>query len=82
MSEGNSTEIPFEMADSFLKSSENKNKLNEYLATKLLELHQGDQILVVTYKSTTLMSQLSCPELDQHFPVRPCEAEEADLRLV
>ena len=82
MSEGNSTEIPFEMADSFLKSSENKNKLNEYLATKLLELHQGDQILVVTYKNTTLTSQPSCPELDQHFPVHLCEAEEADHRLV
>ena len=34
--EGDSTDIPFKMADSFLKSSQNKNKLNEYLATKLL----------------------------------------------
>ena len=79
--EGDSTEIPFKMADTLLKSSENKDKLNEYLATKLLELHQGDQILVVTYKNTALTSQPSCPELDQHFPVRPCEAEEADQRL-
>ena len=62
--EGDSTEIPFKMADSFPKSSENKNKLNEYLATKLLELHQGDQILVVTYKNIALTSQPSCPELD------------------
>ena len=58
-----------------------RTKINEYLATKLLEL-QGDQILVVTYKNTALTSQPSCPELDQHFPVRPCEAEEADQRLV
>ena len=33
--EGDSTKIPFKMADSFLKSSENKNELNEYLATKI-----------------------------------------------
>ena len=29
-----------------------------------------------------LTSQPFCPELDQHFPVRPCEAEEANHRLV
>ena len=58
-----------------------RTKINEYLATKLLEL-QGDQILVVTYKNTALTSQPSCPELDQHFLVRPCEAEEANHRLV
>ena len=76
--EGDFTKIPFKMADSFLKNSENKNKLNEYLATKLLEIHQDDQTLVVTYKNTALASQPSCPELDQHFLVRPCKAEEAD----
>ena len=53
--EEGSTEIPFKVADSFLKSSENENKLIEYLATKLLELHQGDQILLVTYKNSFLM---------------------------
>ena len=82
MFEGDSTKIPFKMADSFLKSSKDKNKLNEYLATKLLELHQDDQIFVATYKNTALTSQPSCPELDQHFLIRPCEAEEADQRLV
>ena len=66
---GTLTKIPFKMADSFLKSNENKNKLNKYLATKLLELHQGDQILVVTNKNTALTSQPSCPEMDQHFLV-------------
>ena len=80
--EGDSTEVPFKITDSFLKSSENKNKLNEYLATKLLELYQGDQILVFTYKNTALTSQPSCPEFDQHFLVRPCKGEEADQRLV
>ena len=37
---------------------------------------------MVTYKNTAITSQTSCRELDQHFPVRPCEAEEADQRLV
>ena len=37
---------------------------------------------MVTYKNTALTSQPSCPELDQHFPVGPCEAEEADQQLV
>ena len=82
MYEGDSTEIPFKMAESFLRNSENKNRLNEYLAEKLLELHQSDQMLVVTYKNTSLTSEPSCLELDQHLPVRPCEAEEADQRLV
>ena len=55
---------------------------NEYLAKKLLELHQSDQMLVATYKNTSLVSHSSCEELDQHVPVRPCAAEEADQRLV
>ena len=80
--EGDFTELPFKMAEQFLSNSENKDKLNEYLAKKLLELHQGDQMLVVTYKNTSLVSQPSCSELDQHVPTRPCEAEEADQRLV
>ena len=37
---------------------------------------------MVTYKNTTLTSQPSCSKLDQHFPFRPCEAEEVDQRLV
>ena len=82
MFEGDSTKIPFKKADSFLKSSENKDKLNEYLATKLLELNQCDQILVVTYKNTALTSEPSCPELDQHFPVCPCKAEKEDQQPV
>ena len=48
--EGDSTELPFKMAESFLSNSKNKDKLNEYLAGKLLELHQGN-------------SQKHCPSL-------------------
>ena len=80
--EGDSTEIPFKMADCFLKNNDNKNNLYEYLATKLLELYQGDQIMITTYRNTTLCSQSACLELDQHTCVRPCESEEADQRLV
>ena len=79
--EGDSTEIPLRMAENFLKNSENENQLNEYLAKKLLELHQGDQLMIVIYRNTALSSQ-SCVELDENVPVRPCTAEEADQRLV
>ena len=57
--EGDLTELPFKMAENFLSNSENKDKLNEYLAKKLLELHQSDQMLVATYKNTFLVSQTS-----------------------
>ena len=35
--EGDSTEIPYKMTESFLKNNQNKNELNEYLSFKLLE---------------------------------------------
>ena len=37
------------MAETFLKNYQNKNKLKKYLSLKLLELHQGDQIMIATY---------------------------------
>ena len=80
--EGDSTEIPIRMGENFLKNSENKNQLNEYLAKKLLELHQGNQLMIVSYRNTALSSSSSCLELDENVPVRPCTAEEADQRLV
>ena len=40
------------MAEAFLKNNQNKNKLNKYLSLKLLELHQGDQIMTATCKNT------------------------------
>ena len=45
-------------------------------------MHQSNQILVATYKNTCLVLKPSCLELDQKLPVCPCEAEEADQRLV
>ena len=49
---------------------------------KLLELHQGDQIIIETYRNTSLSSPSSCSELDTQVSVRPCEVEEADQSLV
>ena len=65
--EGDSTEIPYKMAESFLKNNQNNNQLNDYLSLKLLELHQGDQTMIATYKNTSLSSPSSCSELDTVF---------------
>ena len=56
--------------------------MNEYLPLKLLELHQDDQVMVAAYRNTTLSFPSSCSELDIKVSVRPCEAKEADQRLV
>ena len=66
------------MAESFLKNNQNKNELNEYLSLPLLELHQGDQIMIATYRNTSPSSPSSCLELDTQVSVPPCEAEKAD----
>ena len=39
-------------------------------------------MLVATYENTTFISKHTCTELDQHIPVRPCDAEEADQKIV
>ena len=70
------------MAESFLKNNQKKNELNKFLPLKLLELHQGDQIMIVTYISTSLNSSSSCSEFDTQVSVRPCEFDEADQCLV
>ena len=81
LSEEDSTEIFYKMAESFLKNNQNKNKMNEYLSLKLLERYQGDQIMIVTYRNTSRSSPSSCTELDTQVSVHPCEAEEADQSL-
>ena len=80
--EGDSTEIPYKMAESFLKNNQNWKELNHYLSLKLLELHQGDQIMIATYRNTSPSSPSFCSELDTLVSVHSCEAEEADQRLV
>ena len=59
-----------------------KQEWTERLSLKLLRLHQGDQIMIATYRNTSLSSPSSCSELDPQFSVRPCEAEEVDQCLV
>ena len=64
------------MAEIFLKTNQNKNKLNEYLPLKLLELHQGDQIMIATYRNTSQQITIfpfSCSELEIQVSVRPSE---------
>ena len=51
--EGDSTEISYKMANDFLKSNQNKNKLNKYLPLKLLEFYHGDQTMIATYRNTS-----------------------------
>ena len=80
--EGDSTEMPYKMAESFLKNNQNWKELNHYLSLKLLELHQGDQIMIATYRNTSPSSPSFCSELDTLVSVCSCKAEEADQRLV
>ena len=80
--EGDSITVPFQMAQSSLSNSDNKDKLNKYLGRKLLQLYQNEQMLVVTYENTSFTSKPACTELDQYIPVRSCGPEEADQKLV
>ena len=52
------------------------------MTLKLLELHQDDQIMIATYRNTSLSFPLSPSELDSQILVCHCEAEEADESLV
>ena len=42
-----------DIAESFLKNNENKNKLKKYLSLKLPKLHHYDQIMIATYRNTS-----------------------------
>ena len=55
------------MAESFLKKKKNKSELNKYLSLKLLQIHRSDQIMIATYRKTSLSSPSSCSELDTGF---------------
>ena len=59
-----------------------KHKFNKYWAWKLLKLHQDEQMLFFTYKNTAFTSKPTYTELDQYKPLRPCDAEEADQKIV
>ena len=51
------------MAESFLKKYQNKSELNKFK----FQIHQSDQIMIATYRKTSLSSPSSCSELDTGF---------------
>ena len=51
------------MAESFLKKYQNKSELNKFK----FQIHRSDQIMIATYRKTSLSSPSSCSELDTGF---------------
>ena len=76
--EGDDTPVPNNMVQTFMKESKNKNTLNEYLATKLIEVHQGPQLLVTTLKDSVLCSFNAEPLEQSDISITKCQSEEAD----
>ena len=54
--EGDDTPVPNDKDQPFMKEIKNKNALNENLAKKLIELHNGAQLLVATLEDTVISS--------------------------
>ena len=65
-----------------MKESQNKNALNEYLAKKLIEIHNGPQLLVATLKDTVLCSFDAEPLRQSDVSIVKCQSEEADQRII
>ena len=80
--EGDETPIPNNMAEGFMKCSENKNDLNEYLGKKFIELHQGPQLLITTWRDTVICSSNLEPINHPDVTITKCQSEEADQRLI
>ena len=76
------TDIPQDMIDNFLRNSQNKINLNEFLSKKIIDLHQSTKYMVATYKDKVLCST-SIKTLDSHdILITHCQLEEADQRLI
>ena len=74
------TELPDDMVGTFTTNNDNKNALNEYLAKKLIDLHQGSKLIITTFKNSVLCS--SNTDIDtSEVGVHSCQSEEADQRL-
>ena len=73
------TQFPSTLRSNFLHNSENKNELNEYLVNKLISFHNNHRILIVSYKSGVLCSNI---KLEPSSKILNCTSEEADPRLV
>ena len=76
------TTLPKCMGDNFLKNSENKNDLSEFLAQKNIELHQGNKILIVSFKDTVLYKPSTHAINLPDTSISECQSEEADQRLI
>ena len=67
----------------FLHNDENKNALNEYLATKFIHFHQNNhnssQILIVSYKNSVLCCNTN---VDSDSIIELCQSEETDSRVI
>ena len=76
-----STELRLYMIDNLeiLKNSKNKNNLNEFLARKVIEMHQNPKHLVVKYKNSVLCSSaVKAVDLHDEVSITSCQSEEAD----
>ena len=78
----NDTALPNNMTENFLKNSQNKEDLNQYLAMKFIEIHNGPKTLVVTFKDTVLCAPDTEPINLPDISISKCQSEEADQRLV
>ena len=76
------TDIPQDMIDNFLRNSQNKNNLNEFLSKKIIDLHQSTMYMVATYKGTVFCST-SIETLDSHdISTTHCQSEEFDILCI
>ena len=62
------------ISKSFIHNSENKNDVNDYLAQKMVSLHTGPKLLIVTFKNGIVTSS----EIDCDRSISFCTLEEAD----
>ena len=75
-----STLFPNDFTLNFMKNSDNKTKLNLFLAKKFIEFHKNDlQILVITFNDTILSNNEAVLTEES---INYCNIEEADARLV
>ena len=72
------TDLPSNFKE-FLKNSQNKDRLNKFLAEKFMTEHMSTKILVFTHKNSILSNSGTIMTQDD---LLNCNSEEADQRLV
>lgn len=73
------TKFPSDFKTNFLKNSDNKNRLNVFLASEFFSQYSGDKIIVITKDETVLSND---QDLVVDTALSPNSAEEADQKLV